>query len=44
MLGFFQVMGGQNDGGTRIVDLAQEVPHGVTKLNVNTGRWFIEDQ
>src|SRR5690554_1438149 len=43
-LGFFQVMGGQNDGGALAVHLFQELPHGAAQLDIYARGGLIENQ
>src|ERR1700680_1504547 len=44
VLGLFQIMRGEDDGGTAGVDVAQELPHRASDLDVDAGGRLIEDQ
>ena len=43
-LGLFQVMGGEYDGDTLLVQILEETPHGTTDLDVHPGGRLIQDQ
>src|SRR5690606_42155698 len=44
VLGFLEVVGGEDDGGAGGVDLAQGLPHAAADLDVDTGGGLVEDQ
>ncbi|AAW73634.1 phenol hydroxylase [Xanthomonas oryzae pv. oryzae KACC 10331] len=44
VLGFFQVMRGQDDGGAGGVDVLEHAPHVAADFDVHTGGGFVQDQ
>ena len=44
VLGFFQVVGGQDDGGASFIDALHEFPHGTANLDVHPCGGLIQDQ
>lgn len=43
-LGFFEIVGSENDGDSSFIEILEKFPHAPAEFDIHASRWFVENE